>query len=230
MVVGVAWRSARRRSLWWGVSLYMLLLILLGAANYAYRLRNPIEQKDVWYQRTNRFIPYWSILGRFLLAENKVLLIGIKLFSCLTLYAMLHTQTPDDYDLRLPYLVFILALFGHGLLLYRCGELETTRGLWYRNLPVPRIRRFIQIALFAVVADPGHADAGTGWTPDPIRISGQLVLLACPGYSIIALCCIWAPQRLRWATILNYVWLSFGIVYAVCWVILLDRDVRTLFC
>ena len=211
VVAGVAWQ--RKAPLFVvGVPLYMLGLILIGAAKYAYRLRYPIEQKDARHQRTNRFILYWSILGRFLLAENKGLLIGIKLFSCLALYAMLHTQTPDDYDLRLPYFVFSLALFGHGLLLYRCRELETTRGLWYRNLPVPRIRRFIQIALFCGLLLIPEMLTLAWLAPVPIRIVDSWSFLL-SGYSIMLLLYMGAAT-VAMGDYLKLCLVLFGILYA----------------
>lgn len=112
---------------------------------------------------------------------------GIERFiGCCMLYAMLRTQAPADYDLRLPYFVFSLALFGHGLLLYRCRELETTRLLWYRNLPVPRMRRFIQIALFCGVLLIPEMLLLAWLTPDPIRIRDSVSFIL-SGYSVLLL-------------------------------------------
>ena len=211
VVAGVAWQR-KAPGFVVGVLLYSLLLILLGAAKNAYRLRHPLEQNGAPHPATNRFIPYWSILGRFLLAENKGLLIGIKLFSCSTLYAMLHTQTRDDYDLRLPYFVFSLALFGHGLLLYRCRQLETTRGLWYRNLPVPRMRRFIQIALFCGLLLTPEMLTLAWLTPDPIRIVDCWSFLF-SGYSIVLLLYMGATT-VAMGDYLKLCLVLFGILYA----------------
>jgi len=132
----VAWRlKAQLYALL--VPSYVFLLIVPGALSYTYKLRNPDGQTAVIHTGKSRIMPYWSILGRYLVGEGKWMLVGTKLFSCVILYLMLRTQTRDDYDLQLPYFIYSLALFGHGVLLYRCRVLETTRTLWYRALPVP---------------------------------------------------------------------------------------------
>jgi hypothetical protein len=183
VIAGVAWHQ-KTPLFAVVVPLYVMLLIGLGAAGYGYRLRHPDRKAGAIPLRNGRFMPYWSILARYLLVEGKWMLVGIKLFSCVALYAMLRTQTRDDYDLRLPYFVYSLALFGHGLLLYRCRALETTKILWYRALPVPLFRRFIQIAFFCgLLLLPEMLTLG--WlTPDPIRITDSCMFVF-SGYSVL---------------------------------------------
>ncbi len=209
-VAGVAWQR-KTPGYTVGVSSYVLLLVFAGAACFTYRFMHRSEEKSAVDRRRKKFIPYWSILGRFLIAQNRWLLIGIKLFSCSMLYAMLRTQTPDDYDLRLPYFVFSLALFGHGLLLYRCRELETTRLLWYRNLPVPRMRRFIQIALFCSLLLIPEMLIMAWLTPDPIRI-GDSVSFILSGYSVLLLLYICAAT-IAIGDYLKLCLVLFGILY-----------------
>ena len=209
-IAGVAWqRGAPGYTV--GVSLYALLLILLGAAGFTYRLTHRRAEKTALDRPRMTFIPYWSILARFLIAQNRWLLTGIKLFSCSMLYAMLRTQTPDDYDLRLPYFVFSLALFGHGLLLYRCRELETTRLLWYRNLPVPRMRRFIQIALFCSLLLVPEMLIMAWLTPDPIRIRDSVSFIL-SGYSVLLLLYI-SAATIAMGDYLKLCLVLFGILY-----------------
>ena len=43
-------------------------------------------------RRPRRRVPYWSILIRYLLKEEKALVGGIKVFSCTTLYLLLRDQ------------------------------------------------------------------------------------------------------------------------------------------
>lgn len=62
------------------------------------------------------------------------------------LYGLLRGQDPDHYEIRMPFLVYGMILFGHGVLIYRCRELEEKRLLFYRGLPVSLIRRFGQVA------------------------------------------------------------------------------------
>lgn len=210
-VTGVAWqRKAPGYTV--GVSLYMLLLILLGAAGLTHRFTHRSAEKTGVDRRRKKFIPYWSILGRFLIAQNRWLLISIKLFSCSMLYAMLRTQTPDDYDPRLAYFVFSLALFGHGLLLYRSRELETTRLLWYRNLPVPRMRRFIQIALFFSLLLLPEMLTMAWLTPHPIRVRDSVSFIL-SGYSVLLLLFI-SAATIAMGDYLKLCLVLFGILYA----------------
>lgn len=169
-----------------GVMVYSLVLIISGAVRYAYRLRHADRQAAAISLMKCRFRPYWSILWRYLLRHGKWMLAGIKLFSCGILYAMLRTQTPEDYDLRLAYFIYSLALFGHGLLLYRCRELEATRLLWYRALPVPLFHRFIQLAFFCgLLLLPEMLTLG--WlTPHPIRLTDSCSFIF-SGYSVLLL-------------------------------------------
>ena len=211
VIAGVAWQR-KAPGFVVAVPLYALLLVLLGAARYTYRLRHPAAQTDVRRAEKSRFMPYWSILIRFLLVENRWLTIGIKLFSCATLFAMLRTQTMDDYDLRLPYFVFSLALFGHGLLLYRCRELETTRLLWYRNLPVPRWRHFTQIALFCGLLLIPEMLTLAWLTPHPIRIVDSWSFLL-SGYSVVLLLYMGAAT-VAMGDYLKLCLVVFGILYA----------------
>jgi hypothetical protein len=210
-VAGVAWQR-KMPGYAVGVAVYVLLLILLGAAGYMYRLTHPREHTSTAHRGADRFIPYWSILLRFVITENKGLLIGIKLFSCATLFAMLRTQTPEDYDLRLAYFVFSMALFGHGLLLYRCRELESTRGLWYRNLPVPRLHRFIQIAIFCGLLLLPDVLILAWLTPDPIKIgdSGSFIF---SGYSVVLLLYT-SAATVAMGDYLKLCLVLFGILYA----------------
>ena len=131
LVVGMAWEMRRR-------------IEYPGCAPGG-RFQNPAGATAIL-----RRVPYWSILLRFLLIENKGVTAAAKIFSVGMLYLLLRLQTPEDYDLRMPFLAYSIALFGHGILLFRCRRLETTRLLWYRGLPVNGISRATQYALFGI--------------------------------------------------------------------------------
>ena len=68
IVAGVAWQR-KAPGFVAGVPLYALLLVLLGAGRHTYHLRHPAGRQNV--PGKGRFIPYWSILCRFLLTENR---------------------------------------------------------------------------------------------------------------------------------------------------------------
>jgi hypothetical protein len=176
-----AWASALL------VPVFVALICGLSAAGYYRRLEHPGAFRDgLSRQRRTQRTPYWSILLRYLFDDNLGLLTTIKIFGCLLLYLLLRLQTPGDYDLRMPYFVFSVALFGHGILLFRCRRLEETRLICYRALPVVLRKRFGQYCLFYFLLLLPEILV-LGWlTPDPIRFIDTLELVV-SGYSLLIL-------------------------------------------
>jgi hypothetical protein len=170
------------------VPLYMGVINTAGAVCLRMRLLFP-GRRWVFFMRRRRrqmTVPYWSILIRYLLKEEKALVGGVKLFSCTTLYLLLRDQGPDDYDLRMPFLFYSLSLFGHGAILYRCRQLENTRLLFYRALSVSQAARFGQYALFYLLLLLPEMLV-LGWlTPHPIRVTDTIAFLL-SGYSVLLL-------------------------------------------
>jgi len=166
---------------------YVTLLVAAIAWEIRRRLKYPgLNVTNIRRSRWRPPVTYGSILLRFLLAENKGVTAAVKIFSCAMLYLLLRLQTPDDYDLRMPFLVYSLALFGHGILLHRCRKLETTRLLGYRSLPVKKFRRLAQYALFCFLLLVPEITT-LGWlTPHPIRLIDALAFAGL-GYVILLL-------------------------------------------
>jgi hypothetical protein len=193
---------------------YAGLLITFAALDMRRCLRYPGENTKSGKSRLRRrFVPYWSILGRFLLAENKGILLGVKVFGGAMLYLFLRIQTPADYDLRMPFLAYSLALFGHGVLFFRVRQLETTRLIFYRALPVPPVRRLAHHALlcFLLLAPETMI---LGWMiPHPIRLADGL-LFVLMGYGILLLLdSLLIAGDLTAADYLKLCLVLFGILY-----------------
>jgi hypothetical protein len=214
VVVGVAmYKQAYVAALL--VPLYLAVINIAGAVCLRMRLLFPGRRwvSFIPRRRRRRTVPYWSILLRYLLKEEKALVGGIKLFSCMTLYLLLKEQGPDDYDLRMPFLFYSLSLFGHGAILYRCRQLENTRLLFYRSLAVSQGARFGQYALFYLLLLLPEMLV-LGWlTPHPIRVTDTIAFLL-SGYSVLLL----LNSLLYTASLTNRVFLRlclliFGILY-----------------
>ncbi|HEY4286281.1 MAG TPA: hypothetical protein VGN00_04205 [Puia sp.] len=173
------------------VPLYMTVMNIAGAICLHRRLqwRLPDSGRQWAFflrQRRRTMLPYWSILLQYLLKEEKALAAGVKLFGCTVLYLLLKQQGPDDYDLRMPFLFYSLSLFGHAAILYRCRQLENTRLLFYRALPVPQSIRFGQYAIFYLLLLLPETLV-LGWlTPHPIRVTDTMTFLL-SGYSVLLL-------------------------------------------
>src|SRR5258708_887134 len=169
------------------VQVYMGVICTTGAVCYRFRLVHPGQRFTVLMRRRpRRAVPYWSILLRYLLKEEKALVAGIKLFSCFVLYLLLRDQQPTDYDLRMPFLFYSLSLFGHGMLLYRCRKLENSRLLFYKTLPVSLTRRLGQYGLFHFLLLLPEMIVLAWLTPHSIRIRDTIEFIL-SGYSVLLL-------------------------------------------
>lgn len=169
------------------VQVFMGIICTTGALCYRFRLLHPGRQFTFLRRsRPGRTVSYWSILLRYLLKEEKALVAGIKLFSCLILYLLLRDQQPADYDLRMPFLFYSLSLFGHGMLLCRCRKLENTRLLFYRTLPVSLARRFGQYGLFLFLLLLPEMVVLAWLTPHFIRTRDTIEFIL-SGYSVLLL-------------------------------------------
>lgn len=171
------------------VILYLAGLFLLCARWYLYLLQNPGASRFClrWKIRgsfPNRF--YWSFFIRYLFTKRKVLLLTIKLYSCGTLYMMIVHQLPFEYDLRMIILFYSFGLLGHGILIYRCRELENARLSFYRGLPVSLSGRFAQYGcLYLLLFFPEIITIGC-LTPDYLHCADAFALFFF-GYSVLLL-------------------------------------------
>jgi hypothetical protein len=196
------------------VQVYIALICGAATAWYHHRLMHPVTPARRLTKRPlRRHTPYWSILLRYLFSENKALLAGIKIFGCAMLYALLKEQGPGDYDIRMACLAYSLALFGHGMLLYRCRELEATRLLCYRALPVSVTGRFGHYALFCLLLLLPEMLV-LGWlAPFHILVIDALELLL-SGYTVLLLLnSVLAVIPLRAGEFLKLCLVIFGIWY-----------------
>jgi len=178
----------------WSIAILIICFIigvcLISAVLYWCELFYPgrLIHIPFLYRKATRkeYIPYWSLLLRGLVTQHKTLLAGIKLFGCGILYRLLEIQTPDDYDVRMPFLVFSVALLGHGALIYGTRGMEEEKLLFYRSMPVPLFKRLLQyMILYLLVLLPEIITIG--WLmPDHIRIKDGLGFVSA-GYSTLLL-------------------------------------------
>jgi len=213
-VVGVAlYRGA------WVVAVivvsYLGLICGVAAMLYYRRLGYPgvFRERARSVSRRRPHVRYWGILVRFLIQDNRWFLVGIKLFSCGLLYLLLRQQTPEDYDLRAVYFTYCVALFGHGILLFRCRRLESGRMMWYRALPVALWKRLGQYVLFWLLLLAPEMLI-LGWmTPNPIRFIDALELGITGNSLLILVSCCQMVIPLRVSDFLKLWLVLFGIWY-----------------
>jgi hypothetical protein len=213
IVAGVAWYGGAGGASA-AVLSYAILLLVLSTCRIAYRIAHPVSIQTRRRSLSHgRFIPYWLIQLRFLLAAHKSLLAGIKLFGCAMLYLLLRDQNPSDHDIRMALLVFSLAMFGHGPQLYKCRWMDNTQLRCYRAMPVPLLRRFTNVAIFCgLLLLPEMLTLG--WlTPYPIRLLDALSFFG-SGYSLLLLlCCLLSTVNMSTGDFLKLCLVLFGILY-----------------
>ncbi|HVU96327.1 MAG TPA: hypothetical protein VHE34_13950 [Puia sp.] len=113
----------------------------------------------------------------------------------------------------MPFLAYSLALFGHGILLHRCRNLDTTRLLGYRSLPVKKLRWLAQYALFCVVLLLPEIIV-LGWlTPHPIRLVDALAFAGLGYVILLLLCGILLAWTVKPADYFKLCLVLFGILY-----------------
>ncbi|HVU57670.1 MAG TPA: hypothetical protein VHD83_21555 [Puia sp.] len=196
---------------------FIICVCLISAILYWYELFYPgrLIRLPVLYRTAakRRYTPYWSFLLRGWATQHKALLAGIKLLGCGILYLLLKIQTPDDYDIRMPFLVFSVALLGHGALIYQTRRMEEEKLLFYRSLPVSLFKRLLQyMTLYLLVFLPEIITVG--WLmPDHIRIKDALGFVLA-GYSTLLLLnsCLFIA-RLQRSDMIKLSIGIFGILY-----------------
>jgi hypothetical protein len=176
----------------WGVAVVVAAVILstclVSTTLYSYMLFYPgrLTPVTILVRKIKKKTSYWQILFRGLMAQHKALLASIKLFSCGILYLLLKIQTPDEYDIRMPFLVFSVALLGHGAIIYGTRKMEEENLLFYRSMPLSLFERLQQyMILYLLVMIPEIITIA--WlTPDHIRIKDALGFVLA-GYSTLLL-------------------------------------------
>lgn len=196
---------------WWlsafCIPAYILLLCCINAARFQCLCQNPGKQLSTGISGWTRLLPgaqirpmesrilppkkspvfrYWPYFIRYALRDQKLLLSGIKLFSCGVLYFGMNAVTPDDYDLRMPTLLFCIGLFGHGVLIYQFRRMEEKRLAFYRGLPVSLARRFSAYALLYGVLMIPEMIIFSRLVPAPLHTGDALKLLL-SAYSFLLL-------------------------------------------
>lgn len=128
-----------------GVLLFNIVVCVVSAYRYLYLLQKPgiVPFKIKWKLPSVRNRKYYTgFLIRYVLENNKLLFIVIKIYNCLTLFLMLENRNPaKDEDLRMFVLFYSIGMLGHGVLIHRLKEMENNQLEFYRGLPVSVGRR-----------------------------------------------------------------------------------------
>lgn len=133
------------------IVVYLFLLSIGTAKFHIHVLDNPHKKQGVLWRKYTLW--QWSqqsyslILLRFISTKQKMIWLGIKVFTCGTLFLIARNNTLTDYDLSFPFLFFNFGILANGILIYRIREFENSYLGFYRGLSVSLLKRILQYAL-----------------------------------------------------------------------------------
>jgi hypothetical protein len=195
---------------------YLILLSIVPAVWHVYQLNNP--HKDMTLRlRPNgrsRLSPsYQVILIRFVANKQKMIWVGVKAFTCSLLYLIARNNTYADYDIGPVFLFFKFGILDNGIMIHRIRGFEETYLTFYRGIPVPLMKRFLQYSLvYFIFLIPEFITAGM-LVPTHLRYADAFRFSLC-GYSLLLLMnSITFLQDFSMKEYLKILLLIFGIQY-----------------
>ena len=130
---------------------YLLLLCMAMTAWHVYLLYYPQKSETISVQqRTQTFkrpSSYPAVVLWFVMDEQKVIWVSVKVFSCGVLYLIARYNTAAQYDIVMPFLFFNFGVYSNGVLVYLTRQWEERYLSFYRSLPVPSLKRMLQYGL-----------------------------------------------------------------------------------
>ena len=142
LIIGVAWHHHFYIAVIL-LSAYLVLIVVAPATWVVYKLRYP---GIILYRmpKLSGMLPgYPGLLVRFVAAEQKVIFLTIKLFSCSLLYGFARINSLTDYEPHFPFLFFSFGILANGVIIHRIRNFEETLMVSYRSAAVSLSRRFI---------------------------------------------------------------------------------------
>jgi hypothetical protein len=172
------------------IIIYLLLLCIFPALWHVDRLNDPYKNITLPGQRLKRWakIPasYPVILIRFVARTQKMIWIGVKVFTCGILYLIARNNTLTSSDIPTVFLFFNFGIIGNSVILYRIREFEEASLKFYRGAPVSLLKRFLQYSLvYFIFLTPEFITAGI-LVPVYLPYTDAINFVLC-GYSLLLL-------------------------------------------
>jgi hypothetical protein len=139
---------------WWShiasVVLFFFILSLGGAWRYQWLVNHPGIRRPAITGIRLPAKQYWILLLRQLWFSRKLLLIVIKIATCLILFGLLYDPGHEHSDLQMVILFYSFGLLGHGVMIYSIRTMEESRFTFYRGMSVAMLQRFLQYAVLYI--------------------------------------------------------------------------------
>jgi hypothetical protein len=193
--------------------LYLTLICIVPALIYTRRLHYPGAGWPVFSRVKRISISYPLILVRFIGAELKMILGGIKLFTCGILYLIARNNSPADYDLRSPFLFFSFGIFVNGIIIHRIRAFEETNLVFYRSAPISLIKRWLQYALIYLLIFIPELITLALLTPVHLHYLDALALAFCGYFALLLLSSISYVQYFALKAYLIWIAILYAVQY-----------------
>jgi hypothetical protein len=156
---------------------------------------------------------YFSALVSVIFHDLPYLYAGFKIFSVMLLYIFLGRAGDHDPDLRMLWMLLTIAMLGHGVIIQKLRQIEESRLLFYRQLPVNLVQRWVQYVLFYVFLVAPETLVVIKFVPYrlPVAEGTSLLLffLSLLLFLHALLSAVWLPPR----TLLKISFIIFAILY-----------------
>ncbi len=134
------------------VFFFLFALCFLPAMWYVHLLK--YQQKKTMIPAVSlisfiRIFPtYQAILLQFVVSKQKILWIGLKLFTCGIIYMISRNGFISEHDeIGILFIFFNFGILANGVIVYRLRQFEQTRLFFYRGLPISYLKRFINYSI-----------------------------------------------------------------------------------
>ena len=134
---------------------YLLVLLVLSVLSNIRSLDGMLKKATFIEDglRLASFLPasYSMILLRFVGNKQKMIWLGIKIFTCGILFGILRNNAPGDYDIKLAFVFYIFGILANGFTVFKVRAFEERYLSFYRGLPISNTKRFSGYCLFYLV-------------------------------------------------------------------------------
>ena len=133
------------------VIVFLSLLCILPAIWHVHRVSNNYKAITFSWQKIKGWpkppSSYPVVLIRFVIRKQKMIWLGVKIFTCGILYQIARNNKLTPSDISTVFLFFNFGILGNGIILYRIREFEESQLKFYRGAPVSLLKRFSQYAV-----------------------------------------------------------------------------------
>lgn len=152
-------------------------------ANYNKTQAVVLRKHSFWTKLPTSFL---FIIFRFIAGKQKLIWLGIKVFTCGILYLIARNNKATDVDISFVFLFFNMGVLVNGILIHRTREFEETYLAFYRNFHVTLVKRFTQYAAVYFVLLLPEIVTIISLTPAHINYTNAIYFSLC-AYGVVLL-------------------------------------------